>query len=207
MSWFLFFLCRDFSFQILMGHVWQRTFNFFRSNVKYQYTALDSGIGASDFSPRERAVREQAEHACRGWVQSTGRYELLSHMPDIGSRHSKHWFLLKDGTVSWQSLQCNVFLNLPIFQTRTDRLMTLISIPPDCVALEETLECPKGVLMELLGSLQHPYIYPTLDLGFLHADDTHNYACLVCPFNPRGSLKDLIFKVSNGRHVLWKICF
>lgn len=79
---------------------------------------------------------------------------------------------------------------------RTDRLMTLLPIPPDCVALEELppSECPKGVLMELLGSLQHPYIYPVLDLGFLYANST-NYACLVMPFNLRGSLKDLIYKV------------
>ena len=74
--------------------------------------------------------------------------------------------------------------------------MTLIPIPSDCVAFEElpTLECPKGIIMELLGSLQHPYIYPVLDLGFLHTG-THHYACLVMPFNPRGSLKDLIYKV------------
>lgn len=74
--------------------------------------------------------------------------------------------------------------------------MTLLPIPPDCVALEELppSECPKGVLMELLGSLQHPYIYPVLDLGFLYTNST-NYACLVMPFNPRGSLKDLIYKV------------
>lgn len=48
--------------------------------------------------------------------------------------------------------------------------------------------------MELLGSLHHPYIYPVLDLGFLR-NSSHNYACLVTPFNSRGSLKDLIFKV------------
>lgn len=92
----------------------------------------------------------------------------------------------------------NFFL---LFQTRADRLMTLLSIPPDCVALEElpSLECPKGVLMELLGSLQHPYIYPILDLGFtLIAEVPHNYACIVMPFNQRGSLKDLIYKVSQS---------
>lgn len=74
--------------------------------------------------------------------------------------------------------------------------MTLLPLPPNCVALEElpTSECPQGILMELLGSLQHPYIYPILDLGF-HNTDTHHYACLVMPFNPRGSLKDLIYKV------------
>lgn len=80
--------------------------------------------------------------------------------------------------------------------------MTLLPIPPDCVALEELppSECPKGVLMELLGSLQHPYIYPVLDLGFLYANST-NYACLVMPFNLRGSLKDLIYKVKPHSNI------
>ena len=83
------------------------------------------------------------------------------------------------------------------FQIKTDRLMTLLPLPPNCVALEElpNSENPQGVLMELLGSLQHPYIYPVLDLGFHHSD-IHHYACLVMPFNPRGSLKELIYKVS-----------
>lgn len=76
--------------------------------------------------------------------------------------------------------------------------MTLLPLPPNSVALEElpNAECPQGILMELLGSLQHPYIYPILDLGFFHAEP-HHYACLVMPFNPRGSLKDLIYKVSS----------
>lgn len=81
-------------------------------------------------------------------------------------------------------------------QIRTERLMTLLPIPSDCVALEELppSECPKGVIMELLGSLQHPYIYPVLDLGIMTTNGAH-YACLVMPFNLRGSLKDLIHKV------------
>lgn len=84
--------------------------------------------------------------------------------------------------------------------------MTLLPIPPDCVALEELppSECPKGVLMELLGSLQHPYIYPVLDLGFLYANST-NYACLVMPFNLRGSLKDLIYKVNSPFYLLFVV--
>lgn len=90
----------------------------------------------------------------------------------------------------------NNITNIYYLQIRTDRLMTLLPIPPDCVALEQmaSSQCSKGVLMELLGSLQHPYIYPVLDLDFLLADNT-NYACLVMPFNLRGSLKDLIYKV------------
>lgn len=74
--------------------------------------------------------------------------------------------------------------------------MTLIPMPP-LNALEELpiSECPKA-LMELLGSLQHPYVYPILDMGFYHTTLNHNHACLVMPFNPKGSLKDLIYKVS-----------
>ncbi|XP_058452497.1 uncharacterized protein LOC131431058 isoform X2 [Malaya genurostris] len=149
-----------------------------RHNVRYQYTALDSGIGAPDRNPRGRAARDRAFTACQDWLQHTGgRYESIAHLDDIGSRPNKHWFLLNDCTV------------------RTDRLMTLLPLPPDCIALEELppSECPQGVLMELLGSLQHPYIYPVLDLGFFPTETNH-YACLVMPFNQRGSLKDLIYK-------------
>lgn len=57
--------------------------------------------------------------------------------------------------------------------------------------------------MELLGSLHHPYIYPVLDLGFLR-NSSHNYACLVTPFNSRGSLKDLIFKVPQITNYIFR---
>lgn len=92
------------------------------------------------------------------------------------------------------------------FQIRTDRLMTLLPLPPDCIALEELppSECPQGILMELLGSLQHPYIYPVLDLGF-YPTESHHYACLVMPFNQRGSLKDLIYKVITTAGTLFVI--
>lgn len=83
------------------------------------------------------------------------------------------------------------------FQIKTDRLMTLLPLPPNALEELPNSESPQGVLMELLGSLQHPYIYPTLDLGFYH-HEIHHYACLVMPFNPRGSLKDLIYKVSRA---------
>ncbi|KAL9927059.1 slowpoke binding protein isoform 4-T9 [Glossina fuscipes fuscipes] len=149
-----------------------------RPNIKYQYSALDSGNGIVERSPRERAQRERALNATQEWIQnSNGRYEVLAHLDEIGSRHGKHWFLVTDATV------------------RTDRLLTLLSLPPDCVAFEDLppSENPRGMLMELLGSLHHPYIYPVLDLGFLHTS-SGNYACLVTPFNSRGSLKDLIFK-------------
>lgn len=151
-----------------------------RHSLKFQYSALDSGNGSFERSPRERANRDRSLTACQEWIKNTqGRYEIIAHLDNIGCRNNKNWFLLNDTTV------------------RTDRLMTLLPIPADCVALDgtsHTAECPKGILMELLASLQHPYIYPVLDLGFLYTNQQH-YACLVMPFNSRGSLKDLIYKV------------
>ncbi|XP_069963592.1 serine-rich adhesin for platelets isoform X2 [Bactrocera oleae] len=149
-----------------------------RPNLKYQYSALDSGNGIVERSPRERAQRERALNALQEWVQnSNGRYEIIAHLDEIGSRHGKNWFLVTDATV------------------RTDRLLTLLPLPPDCVAFEDlpANENPKPMLMELLGSLHHPYIYPILDLGFLQLGSS-NFACLVTPFNSRGSLKDLIYR-------------
>ncbi|XP_017464310.1 PREDICTED: uncharacterized protein LOC108357741 isoform X3 [Rhagoletis zephyria] len=149
-----------------------------RPNLKYQYSALDSGNGVVERSPRERAQRERAFTALQDWVQnSNGRYEIIAHLDEIGSRHGKNWFLVTDATV------------------RTDRLLTLLPLPPDCVAFEDlpANENPKPMLMELLGSLHHPYIYPILDLGFLQLGSS-NFACLVTPFNSRGSLKDLIYR-------------
>ncbi|XP_023164554.2 uncharacterized protein LOC111595195 isoform X1 [Drosophila hydei] len=149
-----------------------------RPNIKYQYSALDSGNGIVERSPRERAQRERALNATQEWIQSAnGRYEVIAHLDEIGSRHGKNWFLVNDASV------------------RTDRLLTLLPLPADCVALEDLPpdECAREILMELLGSLHHPYIYPVLDLGFLR-NSSHSYACLVTPFNSRGSLKDLIYK-------------
>lgn len=147
--------------------------------MKFQYSALDAGMSSSERTPRERALRESSMTTCRQWIErSGGRYEIKNHLEDIGCRPNKNWFLLNDTTI------------------RTDRLMTLIQLPSDCLALEElpASESPKFVLMELLGSLQHPYIYPVLDLGFFYSDQ-RQYACLIMPFNSRGSLKDLIYKV------------
>lgn len=152
----------------------------FRNNLKFQYSALDVGANTADRTPRDRTMRENSMAICQQWIErSGGRYEIMGHLEDIGCRPNKNWFLLNDTTI------------------RTDRLMTLVQLPSNCVALEELQpsESPKGVLMELLGSLQHPYIYPVLDLGFFYSNQ-RQCACLVMPFNSRGSLKDLIYKVN-----------
>lgn len=149
----------------------------FRHNVRYQYIALDNGITSCDRSARDQIERERASGACQEWIHKCGdRYEQIAHLDEIGSRAAKNWFLVADNSV------------------RTDRLMSMLQLQADCVALSELGgECPRTVLMEVLGSLQHPYIYPVLDLGFF-TYDAQSYITLVMPFNPKGSLKDLIYK-------------
>lgn len=172
-------------------------------NLKCHYSALDSGsVATNELCPRDRAARDRSYAACHEWLQTlSGRYEIISHLDDIGSRPQKNWFLLNDSTVSFPRHYVHwnhwlIVCTIRNLQIRTDRLMTMLPIPADCVALDELppSECPTGVMMELLGSLQHPYIYPVLDLGFMSSSGSH-YACLVMPFNQRGSLKDLIYKV------------
>lgn len=136
---------------------------------------------APERTPPERAWRERAYSACEEWVEkSIGRYTIIEHLDVIGCRENKNWFVLNDSTI------------------QTNRLMTWISIPDDCAAVEDLarFNSPKSVLMELLCSLQHPYVYPVLDLGIFFSSPSH-CACLVMPINDRGSLKDYIYKVSR----------
>lgn len=137
-------------------------------------------------TPPERAIRESAYTSCEEWAEkSANRYKIMAHLDTIGCRSDKNWFLIVDTTV------------------RTNRLMTWIPLSADCVALEELspFNSAKDVMMELLGSLQHPYIYPVLDLGIFLSNQSH-CACLVMPINARGSLKDYIYKVSCFNLVL-----
>lgn len=85
----------------------------FRHSLKYQYSALDSGNGTTERSPRERAARDRALGACQEWLKTlSGRYEIIAHLDDIGSRNNKNWFLLSDSTVIIPSLFLNNRMNL-----------------------------------------------------------------------------------------------
>lgn len=164
------------------------------TKLLFNRSGNDSGIGYSrsssfDKNSHDGTNRKQSQSICQDWIKTTQyRFEIIAHLDGIGCQKNKNWFLLNDKT------------------TRTDRLMSLVPIPSDCIALEKVssmAECPKTVLMELLASLQHPYIYPVLDLGFFYTNQT-NYVCPIMPLNSRGSLKDLIFKVRSVRHSVYR---
>lgn len=89
----------------------------------------------------------------------------------------KHWFVVRDGSV------------------KTERLLTLVPKNPKSV-----IECTpdtRRTILDLFLTLQHPYIYPVLDVEFVEGatDSETTFITLVLPFNSKGSLKDLIYKV------------
>lgn len=93
-------------------------------------------------------------------------------------RVDKHWFVVRDGSV------------------KTERLLTLVPKNPKSV-----LECTpdtRRTILDLFLTLQHPYIYPVLDVEFVEGatDPEITFITLVLPFNSKGSLKDLIYKVT-----------
>lgn len=150
-----------------------------RHNVRYHYVALDSGLTSCDRNCRDPVERDRAAIACQTWLQECGdRYELISQLDDIGSRCNKNWFLIQDNGV------------------RTNRLMSMLQLPDDCTALADLSpsDSPRTILMDVLGTLKHPYIYPVLDLGFLNTTTANTYITLVMPSNAKGSLKDLIYR-------------
>lgn len=95
-----------------------------------------------------------------------------------GSRVDKHWFIVRDSSV------------------KTERLLTLVPKSANC-----PIQCDsdtRQIILDLFLALHHPYIYPVLDLEFREgAQNSQTFIVLVLPFNSKGSLKDLIYKVRN----------
>ncbi|KAJ4436503.1 hypothetical protein ANN_16534 [Periplaneta americana] len=144
-----------------------------RHGGRYEYTALEADSSVHERLELERKARERAQNACQHYLRSCPRYTLLHHLNDIGSRVDKHWFVVRDTSV------------------KTERLLTLVPLSSNCA-----IECnpsTRGTILELFLALQHPYIYPVLDLDFRDVSG-QTYVILVLPFNNKGSLKDLIYK-------------
>ncbi|KAK7867344.1 hypothetical protein R5R35_001119 [Gryllus longicercus] len=144
-----------------------------RHGGRYEYTALEADAGSQERLLQERKARERAHGACLHYLRACPRYSLVHHLNDIGSRVDKHWFVVRDASV------------------KTERLLTLVPRAAAC-----PLACSpatRATILELFLALQHPYIYPVLDLDFREATG-QSYVILVLPFNSKGSLKDLIYK-------------
>ncbi|KAL1115880.1 hypothetical protein AAG570_006169 [Ranatra chinensis] len=137
--------------------------------------ALEAEGGGGERLELERRAKAEAHSACSLYLDACPRYTLVHHLNDIGSRVDKHWFIVRDSSV------------------KTERLLTLVGANSSCPLLLDSQT--RNTLLDLFLNLQHPYIYPVLDLDFRQSpDNQQTYIVLVIPFNGKGSLKDLIYK-------------
>nr|CAD7409058.1 unnamed protein product [Timema cristinae] len=144
-----------------------------RHGGRYQYTALEPDSNVHEKLELEKKNRERAQNACLHYLRACPRYAFIHQLNDIGSRVDKHWFVVRDTSI------------------KTERLLTLVPRGPNC-----PIQCnpsTRDTILNLFLALQHPYIYPVLDLDFRDVA-TQTYVILVLPFNNKGSLKDLIYK-------------
>lgn len=88
----------------------------------------------------------------------------------------KNWYLVRDCT------------------TKTERLLTMTPVSDAC-AIKYNLQV-RQALHELFLAIQHPYIYPVLDIDRKMIME-QDYVIAVVPFNEEGTLKDIIYQVIN----------
>ncbi|XP_054721034.1 slowpoke-binding protein-like isoform X2 [Uloborus diversus] len=117
--------------------------------------------------------RNMSTIRCQYYLRGSNRYVFLHHLPDIGSRVDKNWFLVRDT------------------ETKTERLLTMTPISETC-PFRYNAET-KQVLTEIFSALQHPYIYPVLDIDRTIVME-QDYIIAVLPFNEEGTMKDVIYQ-------------
>ncbi|KAF5270597.1 hypothetical protein FQA39_LY01335 [Lamprigera yunnana] len=135
---------------------------------RHEYSALKRADSGSEGNYADTEMYDGAFIACRQFLSGSTRYELKTQLERIGSRGNKHWFIVQDVNLDAERLLC--FVNLT----------TSCPIRPSKVTSETVLALFRG--------LQHPYIYPVLDIQFLETQ-----AALISPLNHGGSLRDLIY--------------
>jgi len=155
-----------------------------------QDTDNNGGFELTELERRARCDgRELATDLCRQYIRSSTRYILLDHLQDIGSRIDKQWFTIRDKLL------------------KTERLLTIIPLSGSpsygCEVTTSDADATRNALVDLFAALQHPYIYPILDVEFVYgslasaavfSDDVKPVLVTVFPFNTKGSLKDLIYR-------------
>ncbi|KAK4874069.1 hypothetical protein RN001_013429 [Aquatica leii] len=136
---------------------------------RHEYSALKRTDSGGESNCTDTEMYDGAFIACRQFLSGSTRYELKTQLERIGSRSNKHWFIVQDVNLDAERLLC--FVNLS----------ASCPIKPSKVTSETVLALFRG--------LQHPYIYPVLDIQFLESQ-----AALISPLNHGGSLRDLIYQ-------------
>ncbi|XP_071509567.1 slowpoke-binding protein-like [Diadema antillarum] len=157
-------------------------FKLYRRCTRYDYTPLKEDMALPEKLSQARQiqrneVRENALLNFQYFIRSrNGKYAFSQHLPDMGSRMDKHWFMVRPQG-RW-----------------TDQVVTQCSRSPTC-PVPFTFSNQKTIRDLLLG-LKHPYIWPILDIDLW---EEHEMVIVVQDFNSSGSLKDYIYNV-KPRH-------
>ncbi|XP_011403693.1 PREDICTED: slowpoke-binding protein-like isoform X2 [Amphimedon queenslandica] len=122
---------------------------------------------------RESTRRETGLLNCQFYLRSNQKYVLETHLPDIGSRISKSWFMVR-----------------PISggQFNPPFLLTMSPISQQCrLNLQGT---DKHVMNRLFRILEHQCIHKIMEIDYI---PDKRIIVILEPFLQRGSLKDLIY--------------
>ncbi|KFM57962.1 Slowpoke-binding protein, partial [Stegodyphus mimosarum] len=149
-----------------------------RREPRYEYTALADESFLQDRLEMDRKLQRDSDRnmstiRCQYYLRGSNRYVFLQHLPDMGSRLGKNWFLVRDNT------------------TKTERLLTMTPVAENC-PIKYNAET-REILLDLFLALQHPYIYPVLDIDRKIVME-QEYVIAVLPFNEEGTLKDVIYR-------------
>ena len=164
-----------FSLLMVMGAVATLVVYRCRRSRHYDYTALHKDLALPSKMELQRheeldAVRDAALLNCSFYLRSSGKYHLIDHLPEIGSRLSKHWFLVRTNN-------------------KAEKLLTMV--PHSAHMALPFSNATKKTLRELLLQLEHPYIFPFDEIDFTMEEEQ---VVIVQPFCPTGSLKDFIYR-------------
>ncbi|KAF7249965.1 PX domain-containing protein kinase-like protein [Varanus komodoensis] len=115
------------------------------------------------------------------FFRSEPKWEVVEPLKDIGWRIRKKYFLMKIKNQPKERLMLSW----------ASSIYMLADLGPDKYLSDKDLQCA----VKLLSSCSHPYIYK---VTFATANESS--ALVIRPFNEKGTLKDLIYKVLKFLH-------
>lgn len=176
------------------------------SNGNYSSMSYENqDIGLVDFVKQEKETklaetREAAFVYLQFYLRSNpnDNYELIKHLPCIGNKINKNWFLMKRnefdlrlakqiGKVKLITLLKNqAGSSLKLFKNKTKEKQLKILTTVQQVKL----------LNELFVSLKHPFV---LNFDLIHINFEQNYTLFIQDYSKDGSLKDLIYNTNPAK--------
>lgn len=153
-------------------------YKLYRRCNRYDYTPLKEDLALPEKLSHAKQiqrneVRDNALLNFQFYIRAhSNKFSFSQHLPDMGSRVDKHWFLVRQHG-KWKDL-----------------IVTQCSKSP-LSPMNFSLSNQKTIRDMLLG-LEHPYLWPMIDIDLW---EEHEMVIVTQEFNSNGSLKDYIYNV------------